>query len=155
MPDQIMLSENAIVVLRLEIKGYRARNSERRLPAYRELAAAGIMEPTSKSDYRFTAWGMEHREVILERESERIERERYQPPDRNLSAEARGLLGRIAGRERITVDEVNRSVFRELAAARVIILGSSFAGGPESCYQFTYWGWKLREELIASARRAV
>jgi hypothetical protein len=39
------LSENAIAVLRFEIKGYHSKAKERRLPAYRELAAAGIMEP--------------------------------------------------------------------------------------------------------------
>jgi hypothetical protein len=41
----IPLSENAVAVLRFEIKGYRAKNKQCRLPAYRELAVAGIMEP--------------------------------------------------------------------------------------------------------------
>ena len=41
---QVTLSEIAVAVLRFEIKGGRAKNKERRLPAYRELADAGIME---------------------------------------------------------------------------------------------------------------
>ena len=78
----IALSETAVAVLRFEIKGWRAKNREGRLPAYRELAAAGIMEPVpgSELEYRFTAGGMKHREAILEREADRIERERYEPP---------------------------------------------------------------------------
>lgn len=153
MPDQITLSEAAVANLRFRIKGFPLREQDR--PAYGELVAAGIMEPTSGSEYRFTAWGLEHREAILERESDRIERERYEPPDGDLSEAARGLLGCIASQQRVEVNEANRPVFRELAAARVIILGHSFADGPESCYRFTYWGGKLREELIASARLAV
>jgi hypothetical protein len=41
----VALSWDAVVVLRFEIKGWRAKNKESRLPANRELAAAGIMEP--------------------------------------------------------------------------------------------------------------
>ncbi len=153
MLDMIRLSEAAVANLRFRIKGFPLREQDR--PAYRELVAAGIMEPTSGSEYRFTTWGMEHCEAILERESERIARERYAPPDADLSEAATRLLGRIASGERVEVDDANRTVFRELAAARVIVLGSSFARGPESCYRFTYWGWKQREELIARVRRAV
>jgi hypothetical protein len=98
---------------------------------------------------------MEHREEILERESDRIERERYEPPDGDLSEVATAMLRRIASGERVTVDATNRPVFRELAAARVVTFGSSFAGGPESAYRFTYWGWKLKDELIARVRQAV
>ena len=59
MPVEIALSENAVAVLRFEIKGWRAKNPESRLPAYRELAAAGIMEPVpgSEMEYRFTEEG--------------------------------------------------------------------------------------------------
>ncbi len=71
---QIALSPDAVAVLRFEIKGYRSKVPGSRLPAYRELAAAGIMEPVpgSDTDYRFTEVGMKHREEILEREAERI-----------------------------------------------------------------------------------
>jgi hypothetical protein len=94
MVETVRLS--AAAVLRFEIKGWRSKVKERRLPAYRELADAGIMEPGpgSEFEYRFTAEGMKHREAILERESDRIERERYEPPDGNLSEPARELLRR-------------------------------------------------------------
>src|SRR5437764_13762188 len=36
----ITLSADAVAVLRFEIKGWRAKDTARRLPAYRELAAA-------------------------------------------------------------------------------------------------------------------
>ena len=72
-------------------------------------------------------------------EKERIERERYESPDAiGLSVSARDLLRRIiSGRVEITPD--NRPAFRELAAARIIILGHSFAGGRGSIYRWTYW----------------
>jgi hypothetical protein len=56
MPRGVDLSENAFAVLRFEIKGWRPKNQESRLPAYRELVAAGVMEPVPGSDweYRFT-----------------------------------------------------------------------------------------------------
>jgi hypothetical protein len=58
----IALSADAVAVLRSEIKGWPPKNKAGRLPAYRELAAAGIMEPVpgSDTDYRFTQEGMEH-----------------------------------------------------------------------------------------------
>jgi hypothetical protein len=68
----VKLSENAVAVLRFCIKRYRMPATDRRLDAYRELAAARIMEPVPGSafEYRFTGEGMEHREAILEREAE-------------------------------------------------------------------------------------
>jgi hypothetical protein len=145
----VTLSAHAIAVLRFEIKGWRTKNKESRLPAYRELAAAGIMEPVpgSDSDYRFTQEGMEHREAILEREADRIERERYEPPDAgNVSEPARELLRRLlAGDDKVT--DSNRASYRELAAARIMIPLSGFATGPEARYVFTYWGWHRRFEF--------
>jgi hypothetical protein len=145
----IVLSANAVAVLRFEIKGWRAKNKGSRLPAYRELAAAGIMEPVpgSDTDYRFTQDGMEHREAILEREADRIERDRYEPPDLgNLSEPAKELLRRhLAGDDEVT--DANRAAYRELAAARIMIPLSGFATGPEARYVFTYWGWHRRLEF--------
>ena len=145
----IVLSADAVAVLRFEIKGWRAKNKASRLPAYRELAAAGIMEPVpgSDTDYRFTQDGMEHREAILEREADRIERERYEPPDvGNLSDAAKELLRRhLAGDDEVT--DANRAAYRELAAARIMIPLSGFATGPEARYVFTYWGWHRRLEF--------
>jgi len=156
MPTQIALSENAIAVLRFEIKGWQAKNQESRLPAYRELAAAGIMEPVpdSELEYRFTEDGLRQREELLAEAQDRIERERYEPPDAsNLSVRASALLRGIVSGERVEITTGNRPAFRELAAARIVILGHSFAKGDESVYKFTYWGYKLRFELVGKLER--
>jgi hypothetical protein len=86
-------------------------------------------EPDSERIYRLTAEGREHREAMVEQETDRIERERFEPPDAsNLSAAARELLRQLIA-EPVEVTPENRSAFRELAAARIILLGSSFARG--------------------------
>ena len=93
----ITLSAQAVAVLRFEIRGWKAKDPASRLPAYRELAEAGIMEvvPGSGVEYRFTREGLDHGEAILEQETERIERERYEPPDAiRLSDAARELWRR-------------------------------------------------------------
>jgi hypothetical protein len=147
----VTLSANAVAVLRFEIMGWKAKKPATRLPAYRELALAGIMEPVPGSDaeYRFTQEAYARRETILRDEEERIERERYEPPDAsNLSVAARALLRRVATGEPVDVTLENRPVFRELAAARIIDLMHTFAKGDESRYRFTYWGWKQRFEIL-------
>lgn len=115
----VALSEKAVAALRFEIRGLCPKDPSRRLPAYRELADAGIMERVPGTDaegeYRFTAFGLAHREAILEREAERIERERHEPPDASrLSPAAWDLLRRLAADERIDVTEKNRPLYREL-----------------------------------------
>jgi hypothetical protein len=153
----ITLSELAVAVLRLHVESERRAANVRNLPAYRELVEAGIMEPVSGAErlYRLTADGREHRDSIVERETERIERERYEPPDTdNLSEAAKVLLKQLIA-DRVEVTLHNRTVFRELAAARIVLLGSSFAGGLESAYRWTYWGWHRRFELLARAKAAV
>jgi hypothetical protein len=148
----IALSASAVAVLRFEIKGWRAKNPACRLPAYRELAAAGIMEavPGSEAEYRFTEEGMRHRDAILEREAERIERERYEPPDGDLSESARERLRLyLAGDRQVTAE--NRPAYRELAAARVMIPVHTFVGGREAEYRLTYWGWQRRFDLAGIA----
>lgn len=149
----ITLSATAVAVLRFEIKGWRAKNKNNRLEAYHELAAAGIMEPVpgSDSDYRFTEEGMRHREAILEREAERIERERYEPPASvRLSGPARERLRLYLAGNREVTDE-NRPAFRELVAARIMIPAHSFIGGREAEYRLTYWGWERRFEFAKIA----
>jgi hypothetical protein len=149
----VRLSANAVAVLRFAIRGWRPKRPESRLPAYRELAAAGIMEPVpgSETDYRFTAEGLEHREAILAREEDRIERERYEPPDGDLSDSARERLRRhLAGDREVT--EANRPAYRELVAARVMIPVHTFVGGREAEYRLTYWGHERRFELAGIAR---
>jgi hypothetical protein len=154
MPVDIALSENAVAVLRFEIKGWRPKNTESRLPAYRELAAAGIMEPVpgAEGEYRFTETGHARREEVLKEAQERIERERYEPPDvSNLSGASWALLRRIVTGERVEITPENRPVFRELAEARIIILRHTFAKGDESGYRFTYGGWERRFEILGCA----
>ena len=153
MPDSLTLSESAVAFLRFEIRGWKVKDAARRLPAYRELADAGIMEPVPGSDgeYRFTEGGYARREAILREEEERIERDRYEPPDASgLSDAARALLERIAAGDRVEITAENRPVFRALAAARIIYLMHTFAKGDESGYRFTYWGWEQRFEILGS-----
>ena len=52
----IVLSENAVAVLRLRTKGLRMPVTATRLQSYRELAEAGIMKPDG-DDFRFTENG--------------------------------------------------------------------------------------------------
>jgi hypothetical protein len=147
----VTLSEAAVAVLRFEIRGWKAKRKGTRLAAYRELAAAGIMElvPGTEADYGFTDEGYARREQILREEEDRIERQRFEPPDAgNLSESARGLLRRIASGERVAVTGENRLAFRELAAARIMYPVSTWAGGPESVFRFTPAGWERREEWI-------
>jgi hypothetical protein len=44
MPETFALSESAVAVLRFRVKGYRLQVTDRSLDAFRELAAARIME---------------------------------------------------------------------------------------------------------------
>jgi hypothetical protein len=148
----VTLSALAVAVLRFEIRGWKAGDPASWRTAYRELAEAGIMEvvPGSDGEYRFTREGLEYGETILEREAERIERERYGPPDAGrLSGAARELLRRrLAGDRKVT--DANRPLYRELVAARIMYPVSTWAGGPESAFRFTPAGWERREEWIKS-----
>lgn len=147
----IRLSASAVLTLRFEINGWESRRPDRRADAYRELADAGIMEPDGRGAHRFTAWGMEHREAILAAQAERIERERFDPPDRDLSPAARERLRlHLAGDRAVT--EANRPAYRELVAARVMLPVHTFTGGREAAYALTYWGRKLGEELVTGGR---
>jgi hypothetical protein len=146
----VTLSASAVAVLRFEIRGWKAKNPVGRAPAYRELTAAGIMEPVpgSEVEFRFTRDGLEHGETILEREAERIERQRYEPPDASrLSEAARELLRTCITDGCPEGDEANRPAYRELVAARILIPVGSFSKGDECAFRFTYWGHKLRFEL--------
>jgi hypothetical protein len=98
---------------------------------------------------------MRDREAILEKEADRIERERYEPPDdKPLSQSARDQLRRyLAGDREVT--EGNRAAFSELTARRIMIPVHTFAGGRDSAYRFTYWGWHCRFELAEIDRAKV
>jgi hypothetical protein len=150
MAVQTELSPNAVAVLRFEIKGWRPKIKGTRLPAYHELTAAGIMEPVagSETEFRFTEEGMKQREEILRDAEDRIERERFEPPDvGNLSEASWGLLRQIVSGERVKITQENRSAFRELAAARIIYLMHTFANGDDLGYRFTYFGWNQRSSM--------
>jgi hypothetical protein len=155
MPDPITLSPSAVATLRFEIKGWRSKVKGSRLPAYRELAAAGIMEPVpgSDSEFRFTGDGLARREEILREAEDRIERERFEPPDAsnlNLSESARELLRLLVlTGDRVGVTPETKPAYLELAAARIMFPVSGFATGPESSFRFTYWGWNRRDQWIS------
>lgn len=152
MPKATRLSESAVAVLRFEIRGWRSKDPGRSLPAYRELADAGIMErvPGSDTEYRFTEGLGARRDEILREEEDRIERERYDPPDAsNLSEPAWELLRRRATGERVDVDARTRPLYRELVAARIMEPVSGFARGPEATFRFTYWGWNRRDQWLS------
>jgi hypothetical protein len=142
----VMLSESALAVLRFRAKKWPRKVTERDLPAYRELVDAGIMVPDGE-DFQFTEEGWTRREEILRDEQERIERERYDPPDAShLSESAREVLRRrLAGDREVT--DANRPLYRELVAARIMISVHSFIGGHEADFHFTYWGWQRRFEF--------
>jgi len=153
MPQTFALSESAVAVLRFRVKGYGMKVTDRSLEAFRELAAAGIMEPVPgadgnpEADYQFTEDGWARRQELLSEAEEQIERERFEPPDAsNLSEAARELLRRrLAGDREVT--DANRPLYRELVAARIMMPVHSFTGGREAAFHFTYWGWKRRFEF--------
>ncbi len=148
----ITLSENAVAILRYRVKKWPVKVREIDLPAYRELVDAGIMAPDG-ADFRFTDEVWAHREELLREAEDRIERERFEPPDAsNLSESARDLLRRhLAGNRQVT--DANRPHYRELVAARIMIPIHSFIGGAESAFHFTYWGWKRRFEFAQNSCR--
>jgi hypothetical protein len=148
MPDMIMLSENAVAVLRFRIRGYKFPVRDRNRDAFEELVAARLMEPDGEGDYRFAELDGTRREEILRAEQDRIERERYEPPDAgNLSEAAKELLRTCIDGPKPEGDETNRPAYRELVKARIMVPMGSFTKGDECVFRFTYWGHKLRYEL--------
>jgi len=161
MPETFALSESAVAVLRFRVKGYRMKVTDRSLEAFRELAAAGIMEPmpgadgNPEADYRFTVDGWARRQELLREAEERIEQERFAPPDAsNLSEAARELLRRrLAGNREVT--DGNRPLCRELVAARIMDPVSTCVGGSDSVFRFTRAGWERRDEWINACADAL
>jgi hypothetical protein len=145
------LSPSALLVLRFRANKWPLKSP--RPEAYRELVDAGIMVPDG-DDFKFTDAGWARREEYIAEAEERIERDRFKPPDGSgLSPAARDLLRQItAGRVEVTAE--NRPFFRELMAARIITLGHTFSEGRESMYRWTYYGYQQRFELLASAKEA-
>jgi hypothetical protein len=81
MPETFALSESAVAVLRFCVKGYRMKVTDGSLEAFRELAAAGIMEPVPgeagklEADYQFTGDGWARRQELLSEAIESAEEE--------------------------------------------------------------------------------
>jgi hypothetical protein len=145
--ETVALSESAVAALRFRVKGWRWKVNDRNRAAFQELVAAGIMEPDGE-DFRFTEAGWERREEILAEQEDRIERERYEPPDAShLSQAARELLRTCVVTEYPDGDETNRPAYRELVKARIMIPMGSFTQGDECVFRFTYWGWRRRFEF--------
>jgi hypothetical protein len=143
----IALSENAVAVLRFRVKKWPMKVRESDLLAYRELVDAGIMAPDG-DDFRFTDEGWSNREELLREAADRIERERFEPPDAsNLSNSARDLLRKCVAGTCPDGDETNRPAYRELVKARIMMPMGSFTKGNECVFHFTYWGWKRRFEF--------
>ncbi len=161
MPETFALSKSAVAVLRFRVKGYRMKVTDSSLEAYRELAAAGIMQPVPgadgnpEADYQFTEDGWARRQELLRKAEERIERERFEPPDAsNLSNAAMELLRRrLAGVHEVT--DANRPLYRELVVARIMYPVSTWVGGPESVFRFTREGWERRREWINACADAL
>jgi hypothetical protein len=157
MPETIALSPAALAVLRFRTKGYRMPVTEQRLPAFRELVAAGIMEPVSdaegnaEADFRFTTDDPIRHEAWLD-SAEAYQRslEPHLPERIDLSEAARSVLRRLVAGERVEVTAETKPVYRELAAAGIMAPLSTFAHGPESAYRFTHWGWERRFEWLES-----
>ena len=69
----------------------------------------------------------------------------------NLSEVARNRLrGHVAGDNKVT--EENHPAYRELVAVHIMIHSRPFNGGDD--YRLTYWGWKLKGELLACAKES-
>jgi hypothetical protein len=149
MPETITLSAAAVMALRFEIKGWRSKVKGSQLSAYRELAAAGIMEPIAGSDseYRFTEDGFARREEILDAAVAYLHSLEPRLPGRiDLSEAARSVLGRyLAGDEEVT--DTNRPAFRELATAGIMISVGTFTKGDDCVFKLTRQGWERRFEF--------
>jgi hypothetical protein len=145
--ETLKLSANAVAVLRFRVKGWPMKVRGLDLSAYRELVDAGIMARDG-DDFRFTEEGWAHREELLRDAEDRIERERFEPPDAsNLSESARDLLRACIDANCPDGDEANRPAYRELVKARIMMPMGSFTKGDEIVFRFTYWGYKRRFEL--------
>lgn len=112
--ETLILSENAVAVLRLPHKGLCMPVTATRLQSYRELAEAGIMEPHG-DDFRFTENGWARREeFIAAAEAYHRSLESRLPERIELSGAARRTLTRyLTGEKEVT--DANRNAYRELA----------------------------------------
>jgi hypothetical protein len=147
MSTTLKLSPSALALLRFRSKQWPIKFDESSRPAYEELVAAGIMMTDGK-DFKFTVDGWSRREEVIAAEQDRIERERYEPPDpSDLSEAARELLRACIAGNCPDGNAANRPAYRELVKARLMVPMGSFTKGDECVFRFTYWGWKRRSEF--------
>jgi hypothetical protein len=148
----IPLSANAVAVLRLRIKGHRLPVTIDRLPVYRELADAGIMEAAEDS-FEFTEDGWARREELLRESEEHLRGLEPRLPDRiELSDAARKVLARfMAGDSEVT--DVNRDAYRELARAGIMDAVGTFSKDDDCFFRLTRQGWERRYEFYRPSRK--
>jgi hypothetical protein len=140
-----MLSEAAVALLKRRITGERVAVTEENLPAYRELARAGVMATASlpgvdpESHFRFTIEGWDRRmEWIGVPAGSPI----------RLTESAENLLQRRLVGERVEVTEENLPAYRELAGAGLAVPISTFLRGPDSHFRLTKEACDRREEWL-------
>jgi hypothetical protein len=69
-----------------------------------------------------------------------------------VSEAAKELLRTCSARNYPEGDETNRPAYRELVRARIMMPMGSFTKGDECVFRFTYWGYRLRFEILGGAQ---
>jgi hypothetical protein len=152
------LSEGAIALLRFKIRGYRSRAEPHSLPAYRELTAAGIIEPMpgSETDFRFTENGWTRRQQILSAADGSLDTLDPDPPVRiDVSERAGDLLRRRLAGEWVEVTHETRPLYQELVETGLMIPLHSFSRGNEGAYRLTEAATALRTSADSSPAPSV
>jgi hypothetical protein len=71
-------------------------------------------------------------------------------------SEAALALFRLHIQKRRTIDvDRNRDSYRELERAGLMVVGNGYAGGQDSVYHMTRFGFERKAELLSCAREAV
>jgi hypothetical protein len=142
----LILSENAVAVLRLRAKGLSMPVTATRLQSYRELAEAGIMQPEGE-EFCFTENGWARREEFIAAAEAYYRRLEPRLPERiELSGAARKTLARYLTGDR-EVTDANRDAYRELAHAGIMVSVGTFIRGDDCAFELTHQGWERRHEF--------
>jgi hypothetical protein len=155
MPEMIALSEFAVAVLRFRVKGYRTKLTDHSRDAFRELAAAGIMEAVPgrdgdpEADYCFTKEGWARRREYLDAAEAHLLSLEPRLQDRiDLSEAARELVPVCAAGSIPDADDATRPIYRELAKAGIMMPIGTFTKGDDTVFRFTNQGWERRFEIM-------
>ena len=148
----MILSENAVAVLRLRARGLCLPVTAARLQSYRELVEAGIMEPDGE-EFRFTEDGWARREEFIGAAEEYLRSLEPRLPERiELSKAARKTLAmHLTGDKEVT--DANRNAYRELARAGIMVPVGTFIKGDDCVFQLTHQGWERRHEFLRPSPR--